>query len=84
MSVIRENYEKINIKFRSCKENIETSLLLEIFDPKEEQDFFIKELGSVTKKLFETMESEDANKSGFFITKNKFFIIFFTIFMLIP
>jgi hypothetical protein len=82
MSVIRENYEKITTNFKSQKENLQNSLLIEIYDPSDEQQFFIKELESITRKLFETMESKDIDSQGLFLNKKNFFRIFFTIFML--
>jgi hypothetical protein len=82
MSTIREAYEKINIKFRSHKENLHNCLLIEIYDSQDEQDFFIKELESITKKLFEKMQSEDINNDCSVLNKKNFFRMFFTIFML--
>jgi hypothetical protein len=77
MSTIRENYEQINSKFKSQKENLDSCLLIEIFDEKEQDIFFIKELESVTRKLFELMESKDINNDSTLFNTRIFLTIFF-------
>jgi len=69
MSIIRENYQEINDRFEKHKSNIPNGLLIEIYDSEEERNFFINELGKLTKKLYDLYSNDNEIK----IEKNKKF-----------
>ncbi len=52
MSTIRDNYYKIDSLFEKHKKNSDKGLIIEIFDEKEQQKFFLEQMSKITEKLY--------------------------------
>lgn len=52
MSLIRDNYYKIDSSFEKHKKNSDKGLIIEIFDEKEQQNFYLEQMSKITKKLY--------------------------------
>ena len=48
----RDNYYKIDSLFEKHKKNSDKGLIIEIFDEKEQQKFFLEQMSKITEKLY--------------------------------